>query len=272
MPQRKTSSMGLEYRNGKPCFYTKHRVGKTVVSRYIGGGLVAAMAALDAEQRAMERQDASIRRQQVRQADRLVREATAPIRALVADLLDQAGFYQHKRQWRKRKMADELSRVELDQLLKRCNLPGASESDITELRRVLRQYPERWKSTTNGLARACTHLIEFMPAVALVRETTRAAADRVRADLGYADAPALEQLLIDAVVLAYVRLMLAEQDYTNTMHDSPSLDLATYFDRHLTAAHGRYLRSVEALARVRRLAVPALIQNIAAQQVVAIRN
>lgn len=96
-----------------------------------------------------------------------------------------------------------------------------------------------------------------------MEESIRFQLKQLRADLAGAYASPLEVLLVDAVVLCY-------QDYfsfallcnTKTKKET-TLDGMAQWERVLASKEARYLRSIEALARVRRLLnLPAPQVNI----------
>jgi hypothetical protein len=70
-------------------------------------------------------------------------------------------------------------------------------------------------------------------------------------DLGYETASPLERLLIDNITLTWLRYHVIEWGYNQVQQESSAR--AERWDRRLSMAHRRYLRSIEALARVRRL-------------------
>ena len=78
---------------------------------------------------------------------------------------------------------------------------------------------------------------------------------------------------IDQVVICYLRMNMTEQAYDNGMAGGCSFDAGSYWERKLSTVQRRYLRSIETLARVRKLmGVPMVQINIAAegrQQVVS---
>jgi len=93
-------------------------------------------------------------------------------------------------------------------------------------------------------------------------------ANLLAADLAGGSATAMERMLIDVVVIAWLRWQVAELRYQESAPVSQGAQ-----ERSLTAALNRYLRACESLARVRRLLVRSPLQiNIAAQQVVANHN
>ena len=97
--------------------------------------------------------------------------------------------------------------------------------------------------------------------------------DLLRESLGEAEASQTEQLLIDQVVICYLRMNMTEQAYDNGMAGGCTFDAGSYWERRLSTVQRRYLRSIETLARVRKLmGVPMVQINIAAeggQQVVS---
>jgi len=91
-----------------------------------------------------------------------------------------------------------------------------------------------------------------------------------RAGLGYDDSTQLERVLIDHVVMCWLRLQEIEWRYQSVIGtDDPTRPLyqCEWWERRLGMVQRRFLRSCESLARVRKLArkTPALQVNIATQ-------
>ncbi len=95
--------MAWKWRRGKPYYYQSRRVGRRVVSEYVGAGLIGQYAArldyLDQAQRRAERAD----RARFREFDTQARVLDTLIAEAIADVLTAHGFHQHKRMWRKRR-------------------------------------------------------------------------------------------------------------------------------------------------------------------------
>jgi hypothetical protein len=99
--------MAWEARGNNAYYYRKRRIGRCVVSEYVGSGetagLIAGMDVLDQEQRQAQRMMDAVAREA-----RVMDDTDA---ALLADLLATLtravlvtnGFHQHKRQWRRRR-------------------------------------------------------------------------------------------------------------------------------------------------------------------------
>ena len=96
-----------------------------------------------------------------------------------------------------------------------------------------------------------------------------ARADQLAKELGGGQCSPLEHLLIDQLVIAWLRWQSVEWTYQRAHEGSQTLTHSLYLEKRLTAAQGRYLRAAESLARVRGLLKRAPVQvNTAQQQVV----
>lgn len=73
----------------------------------------------------------------------------------------------------------------------------------------------------------------------------------------------LARLLCEQVALCWLRLQATEHQYQN-VSTSKEIVVLEFVDRRLSAAQRRYLRAIEALARVRRLGINVQI-NVANQ-------
>ncbi|MBU0607064.1 MAG: hypothetical protein KKI08_04220 [Armatimonadetes bacterium] len=152
-------------------------------------------------------------------------------------------------------------------VLRRCNAEKPSAADIEALRKHLKVFPTLWM-TCGDLAANMSHaVIEGMKASAAIKESIRVGREAMRRDLGYDKSPLLEQMLIDHLLLCWLRLQLAEHTYTYLIAEGGSLNQALFWEKRLSAVQRRYLRAVEALARIRKLALPAIQVNIGDKQV-----
>jgi hypothetical protein len=99
--------MGIESRKGKLYYYEKRREGSRVVSEYVGGGVVAELAEhrarIERARRDAERQKIKQERMSMADIDREIEAASGMIDLLTKASLLMAGYYDHKRQWRRRR-------------------------------------------------------------------------------------------------------------------------------------------------------------------------
>ena len=147
-------------------------------------------------------------------------------------------------------------------------LPAAqkniSAEDVERLRRQIVSLPAAWELAGNSMESVRRFLIEKMSG-GVKRATMLAEIDILAKRLDYDAAPPLEQLLIDQVLTAHLRLIHAETCYNQNAIGTVGIVQARFWIDLLTSAQARFLRAAETLARVRRLArnTPALQINIA---------
>ena len=153
------------------------------------------------------------------------------------------------------------------EVLDKANKEKPNPEAMKALRRMLDESPELWRFAGDLAHQACLNTIEKINATPPIKESLRRGVGALKKELGYGEAPQLERLLIEQVVMCWLRLNLAEHQYTNAMQESITLTLGMYWEKRLSAAQRRYTCAVETLARVRKLArtTPALQINIAAE-------
>lgn len=78
--------------------------------------------------------------------------------------------------------------------------------------------------------------------------------DAIKQELGYKMATPLERLLIDQILTARIHVFHAENIFSEKITESITFAAGTYWQNFLASAQRRYLRAIETLARVRRLA------------------
>jgi hypothetical protein len=152
---------------------------------------------------------------------------------------------------------------ELETLIARTNKDKPKANDVKALRAMLVKHPRLWHTVGDLAVQNQQKILRDTKMSVAARELTDSAVNNMRRELGYKDASMLEQMLIEQVLLSWLRLNLWE--YHVTEMSSASLPVADFWERRLSAAQRRYLRACETLARVRRLSriTPALQVNIA---------
>ncbi|MBC8493036.1 MAG: hypothetical protein H8D43_04545 [Chloroflexi bacterium] len=152
-------------------------------------------------------------------------------------------------------------------ILERTNTENPSKEDVAALRKLLIRFPNLWQAGGELAEYVRLKLIQTMSPLPLVQEFVKAGAKYTCRSLGYDDAPEIERLLIEQVVLCWLRLNLLEATYTAVRdQQTMTIDQENFLEKRLDYAQRRYLRACETLARVRKIArrTPALQVNIAA--------
>jgi len=168
------------------------------------------------------------------------------------------------------KANDRARRKAFIDLVKKTNKKQPKPEDAKALRKMLKETPalSRVYGDLAGLVRGDLldrmgwtedRNLPFSLSIAV-------GCDVIRDDLGYRDAPALEKLLIEQVVIDWLRMNTTELLYTEiVVGKSISIRQGDYWERRLSAAQRRYLRACETLARIRKMRLPPVQVNIATE-------
>lgn len=159
---------------------------------------------------------------------------------------------------------------EIVDILTRADKAGAKPADLAAMRALLaRSDVDLWRLSGDLARNARDAMLKTFSGSETFRESSRIAMDKLAADLAGQDAPPIERLLADQAALCWGQYHLTQWRYESVTAGSISLTQADYWERRLSTAQRRYLRSLEALARVRRLLRPGAIQVNIGQQVTA---
>ena len=138
------------------------------------------------------------------------------------------------------------------------------ESKAVELRKAYNLDPELWRSKNlSGIAALMfveTTLSGDLPSQVTFMENYRG---KIR-ELSRATDTALERSLVEQAGLCWLRLQCV--DIAHTQHSNGNMEVLEFWDRRLSAAQMRFDRACMVLAKVRRLALPILLVNIADKQ------
>ena len=155
---------------------------------------------------------------------------------------------------------------EIKGLIERTNKDKPKPEDVKALQTMLARHPQLWRRGGDLAVQNQRKLLNSSDMTTAAREMIEAALNAMRRELGYSGAPMLEQMLIEQVILSWLRLNIWE--YKVSDMGSVSLVVADFWERRLSAAQRRFLRACETLARVRRLArnSPGFQVNIATRE------
>jgi hypothetical protein len=155
---------------------------------------------------------------------------------------------------------------ELDKVIKRAE--KGDEGCLPQVRALLDDdeegpwYLEHAGSPAEWLRRS---LVDKMAGKHLVaKEAARKKLDAVQATLEGPNPAPIERLLAERAAFCWFTVSLYEERFVN--RGEMSIAQAECLERRVDRAHRRFLSAVETLARVRKLAVPSLMVNIAKNQ------
>lgn len=155
-------------------------------------------------------------------------------------------------------------RKKLSELAKRVRVPDPSKADIQAFKDTLPYvslaFADLARANEQSLAKLATSEHDHA-----LRLTIEYNLDQMRKDLGYNQSSAMERLIIDQVVLSWLRMQVTEHKLTG----HTEVRMIEFYDKRANAAQQRFIRACESLAKMRKMMAktPALQINIANQQV-----
>lgn len=164
-----------------------------------------------------------------------------------------------------KKTTNDKATQKLQALVHKTDLEKPAQKDIAALRQVLQQDQALWRRASDLNHMAHRQLTaRFPPAI---REALYLRLEAMQQDLGYAEASAIEQLLIEQVTTCWLNLQVTQLVYAVATADLTNTASANHWERRLISAQRRYLKAIETLTQVRRRLRPNAVQlNIGTQQ------
>lgn len=152
-------------------------------------------------------------------------------------------------------------------IYRRAESPNATPADRAALREWFERKPDQWRSFGDMTRQAQSLLIETAKCTGAAKELFAHSCDQLRRELTHDGDGALEKMLVDVAVLAWLRLGMIEQQYTNQFSDSITLTAGIFWEKRLSAAHKRFANACANLAKVRRLQRPKTKNQLSIAQI-----
>lgn len=273
--------MAWEMRGNGRYYYRKVRRGDKVLNEYVGAGefaeALAQLGEIKRRQQLLQREE----RQQVlaahRRLDQKIAELGDQVRSLITLVMIAHGYRTHKRQWRKKRMTSmskettlrlnqPLKNVddvdELNRLLTAVNTDNPTRQQRAEFLQHLEAAPELARLLGDASAALVEQILQQLHGEGSSRIAIGVHLDNIRRGLDYDHVPQLERMLIDHVVVCWLRWQQVEWSYQTRVEETQSSVEVKHWENRLNATQRRYLRAIETHARVHRLGI-ALQINIA---------
>ncbi len=157
-------------------------------------------------------------------------------------------------------------------LIQKVNDPKKATEWTPVYRDLLKENPGLWRHVGDLAHQTTLALIKNAQGSVAFTESIRQGLEELKAELGYDSAPALEKLLIEQVLVTWLRLSLLEKGAA-TRHTVGVFEFARPTeaqDKRIAQALRSFTHACTTLARVRKLAqrTPEIMQiNFGAQQV-----
>jgi hypothetical protein len=142
------------------------------------------------------------------------------------------------------------------------------KQDLDEIKQLLIARPELCKAVF-GISEAVQS--ELIKKLGESHEVAKMAIEEyvinLRDDMGYHEAPIMEKLLIENIVTCWLKLQYCETQLVYRIGGDYSITILEFWERRLSLAERRYLAACETLAKIRKMAIPALQLNIGDKQI-----
>lgn len=145
---------------------------------------------------------------------------------------------------------------ELQALVKRTDKENPKPEDIAKMREMLDKHPT-FMSIGEHSDNSFNRYIETVTDSALTKELLKRQIKEKRETFGYDSASIIEKMLIDQVILCYLRLNNIEQIHIKKTYERHSSEHGLYWDKRLNSAQRRFTKASESLAKVRKLLAEA---------------
>ena len=138
-------------------------------------------------------------------------------------------------------------------LMKACNIENPSDEDRKALESLLSK--KEWIAEVNHFGQqVLNHALNKIKRSSYFEgKCNKRYLKRVRDDLGYESSSMTEKLIIDELVIDWVRLQYVQGLHGANLSTDHSHPTGNYWDKRLTMAHNRYMKSISTLAKVRKL-------------------
>lgn len=138
-------------------------------------------------------------------------------------------------------------------LAKRIDKGDPSPADIKALATEFERKPQLWRSLGNYQSSVFALVLKSVNQSAFVGECGKRFVEEMKTELGYHSSTFVEKLLIDEIVMRWLRLALADNAYTVNTERTHSISDGIYHEKRVTLAQKRYLKAIDTLARVRKM-------------------
>lgn len=132
------------------------------------------------------------------------------------------------------------------------NDPQLTRQQINHFERLLDQQPDVWRVASDVVHLTAEGLLGRLGTTPTIRDTIKKGWADQRESLGYGEASPLEQILIERVLLCWLRQTAIAYDYSRMLRQSPHAETEQRQQQRLTIARHHHRRACQSLAHLRR--------------------
>ncbi len=145
------------------------------------------------------------------------------------------------------------SSKELMALVARIDKGNPKPEDLKLLRQEIDDKPELFRIAGNLQRNVFLEIFNECVSSTFLKECAERYIKEMKIELGYKDSTFVEKMLIDEIIMRWLRLQNMEIYHKNATSKSHTLEQGIYVDKRLDLAQKRFLRSINTLAKVRKM-------------------
>lgn len=145
------------------------------------------------------------------------------------------------------------SAADLMALVARIDKGNPKPEDLKLLRQEMDDKPEVFRSIGNIQRNVFSEIFREVIISAFQRECAERYIEEMKIELGYQNSTFVERMLIDEIVMRWLRLQNMEIYHKNATSISHNTEQGMYVEKRLDMAQKRFLRSINTLAKVRKM-------------------
>lgn len=152
-------------------------------------------------------------------------------------------------------VGDDMEAIKkMSSLVERTNKANPKPQDMKELRATLDVLPDFCRDVGNVQGTIFKGILERLAGEsAFGRECLERYVGEMKTELGYHTSTFVEKMLIDEVVMRWLRLQAMENDHRSVTYREHRFSEGLYHDKRLHMSQARYLKAMETLVKVRKM-------------------
>ena len=149
-------------------------------------------------------------------------------------------------------------------LVKKANKGKSQTEDVRELKVFIDEHPELLSDSLSITNMVMKDLIEKLFTVEAEKTIMQASVERMKAEFGYQQVSVIERMLIDTILVSWVRLQYLEGKFSQLCREGMTNSEGHFYNRLISAANLRFTRAVDTLGRLKKFHINFQV-NIAAE-------
>lgn len=139
-------------------------------------------------------------------------------------------------------------------LFERTNCANPNPKDVALVKEVFDKMPVLYRLNGNLQDQIFTRILNSATRNSVfTRMAAERAIEEMKAEFGYHSATFIEKMLIDEILMRWLRLQVMENDHISATYEEHTFAKGIYYDKRLHLAQERYLKAVTTLAKVRKM-------------------